>query len=67
DQQQYVFNLDESRIFLDAIPNGAILVDRGSDYQLARRYMATDEGIYIWRPDEGETLLIDGAVNIPKR
>jgi hypothetical protein len=65
DQRAYIFDLEERRDFLDAVPGGALLVDRGSDYQLASTYQAQDDGIYIWTPDEGETLLIEGAIKIP--
>ncbi|MCA9909827.1 MAG: hypothetical protein KC519_14315, partial [Anaerolineae bacterium] len=66
DQQAYIFGLEERRTFMDAIPGGALLVDWGSDYQLAITFQAQDDGIYIWTPDEGETLLVDSAVSVPE-
>jgi hypothetical protein len=65
DERAYIFNLEERRGFLDAIPGGALLVDWGSDFEHAIMYRAEDDGIYTWTPDVGETLLIEGAINIP--
>lgn len=65
DQRAYIFDLEEKRALLGAIPGGALFVDMGSDYQLVSTYQAPDDGIYIWTPEEGEQLLIEGAVSIP--
>lgn len=65
DQQAYKFNLTDRREFIDAYHGGALFSYEGSNYQSSRMFRSTDDAIYRWEPDSGETILIDGAIAIP--
>jgi hypothetical protein len=68
DDLLYSFELDEYREYIDAFPGGVLMAGFGDnryrDMAEDEAYRLDDDAIYRWTPDEGETLLLKGAIPI---